>query len=96
MEETKIYIINIGDFTADGVTYPDRCLSASYGGQGVASEVIPWEGTENNPWDYKYEEGAFVLEPITLPEAVEEPTQLDRIEAQTMFTALMTDTLLEA
>lgn len=26
---------------------------------------------------------------------VEEPTQLDRIEAQTMYTALMTDTLLE-
>lgn len=25
----------------------------------------------------------------------EEPTQLDRIEAQTMYTALMTDTLLE-
>lgn len=28
-------------------------------------------------------------------EPIEEPTQLDRIEAQTMFTALMTDTLLE-
>ena len=32
----------------------------------------------------------------SLPEPTPpEPTQLDRIEAQTMFTALMTDTLLE-
>ena len=30
-----------------------------------------------------------------IPDEPAEPTQLDRIEAQTMFTALMTDTLLE-
>ncbi len=29
------------------------------------------------------------------PRREDEPTQLDRIEAQAMFTALMTDTLLE-
>lgn len=29
------------------------------------------------------------------PRKADEPTQLDRIEAQTMWTALMTDTLLE-
>ena len=32
-------------------------------------------------------------EPETIPEA--EPTQLDRIEAQVAYTAMMTDTLLE-
>ncbi len=29
------------------------------------------------------------------PEPAPEPTQLDRVEAQTMYTAVMTDTLLE-
>lgn len=28
-------------------------------------------------------------------EAVEEPTQLDKIEAQVLYTAIMTDTLIE-
>lgn len=32
--------------------------------------------------------------PESDPEAVEEPTQLDRIEAQVTYTAMMTDTLL--
>lgn len=122
MEERTLYIINIGDFSADGATYTDRCLSASFGGNGVSSEVIPWEGTEYNPWDYRavYEildfetevtdsltepytivdhlkryTGEFVLEPIMLIETTPEPTQLDRIEAQALYTALLTDTLLE-
>ena len=30
-----------------------------------------------------------------IPNGVEMPTQLDRIEAQVLFTALMTDTLIE-
>lgn len=38
-------------------------------------------------------EGKVEVEDI--PDVPAEPTQLDRIEAQTMFTALMTDTLLE-
>lgn len=37
--------------------------------------------------------GEYTVEDI--PDEPAEPTQLDRIEAQTMFTALMTDTLLE-
>lgn len=91
----NIYIINVGDFIVDGTTITARCLSASFGGDGVTSVAIPWEGTEYNPWDYKYEDGEFVLDPITIEEPVEEPTQLDRIEAQALYTALMTDTLLE-
>ena len=31
-----------------------------------------------------------------IPDELKEPTQLDRIEAQTTYTAMMTDTLLEA
>ena len=56
--------------------------------------------------EYKFVDGEmkFVAREMTaedeaaLPqdeEAVEEPTQLDRIEAQVLYTALMTDTLIE-
>lgn len=45
---------------------------------------VPINGT-----GYKYEEVLPIEEPK------QEPTQLDVIEAQVMFTALMTDTLLE-
>ena len=37
--------------------------------------------------------GEYAIEDI--PDAQHEPTQLDRIEAQTTYTAMMTDTLLE-
>ena len=39
--------------------------------------------------------GEYVLEEDGLPEPVEKPTQLDAIEAQVAYTAMMTDTLLE-
>lgn len=32
---------------------------------------------------------------VTVEDILDEPTQLDRIEAQTTYTAMMTDTLLE-
>lgn len=38
----------------------------------------------------------YTFEEAPLPEPVEpEPTQLDRVEAQATYTAMMTDTLLE-
>lgn len=46
--------------------------------------------------DYRYVDGEFIHDP--LPKQEEEtpaPSQLDRVEAQVMYTALMTDTLLE-
>lgn len=47
-------------------------------------------------YNYRYEDGEIVeVTDKIIPEAFEEPTQLDRIEAQVMFTALMTDTLIE-
>ena len=39
--------------------------------------------------------GEYVMEEDGLPEPVEKPTQLDAIEAQVAYTAMMTDTLLE-
>ena len=89
-----MYIINIGDFEANDTVYKNRCLSASIGGLGVESETIPWKGTEYSPWDYKYVEGSFVLDPIIIPVPVPVPSDMDRLEAQMMYTAMMTDTLL--
>jgi hypothetical protein len=40
-------------------------------------------------------DGEFIYDPIPVIEVVKQPTQLDRIEAQLIYTAMMTDTLLE-
>ena len=46
--------------------------------------------------DYLYQYGGFVYSPLPKPEEPEaKPTQLDIIEAQVMYTAMMTDTLIE-
>jgi hypothetical protein len=46
--------------------------------------------------DYRYESGEYVFDPIPEPEPPEpEPTDQDRLEAQVVYTAMMTDTLLE-
>ena len=56
-----------------------------------ASEAPP-EDFEN----YLFENGLYVYAPIPEPEQPEPtPTQLDIIEAQVTYTAMMTDTLLE-
>lgn len=57
--------------------------------------------TEDGIYQYKYINGEVVerteeeIEADRLNVPTEEPTQLDRIESQVLFTALMTDTLLE-
>lgn len=48
-----------------------------------------------NLYEYRYVGGEFVHDPLPPVEEKEEPTQLDRIEAQVTYTAMMTDTLLE-
>jgi hypothetical protein len=40
--------------------------------------------------------GEYTIEDDGVPDQQEMPTQLDRIEAQVTYTAMMTDTLLEA
>ena len=39
--------------------------------------------------------GEYTIEDDGQPEPEPEPTQLDRVEAQSTYTAMMTDTLLE-
>ena len=49
---------------------------------------------EGNIYEYQYINGEFVHNPLPKEEVKEQPTQLDTIEAQVMYTAMMTDTLL--
>lgn len=56
-----------------------------------------------SPWNSQTEEiakreaynGEYTIEDDGQPEPSAEPTQLDRVEAQATYTAMMTDTLLE-
>ena len=46
--------------------------------------------------DYRYVDGEYVYDPLPETEPPEpEPSQLDVLEAQVTYTAMMTDTLLE-
>ena len=81
------YALNL---SADG-----RILSATFAKYAPAGAVLVDELPEGNIADYRYENGAYVYDPLPVVEPVEQPTQLDLIEAQVTYTALMTDTLLE-
>ena len=79
-------VLNLGQ---DG-----RILSAAFRNDGSCGAVAVAELPEGDITQYRYEEGVFVYDP--LPQQDQQiPTQLDRIEAQLVYTAMMTDTLLE-
>ena len=79
-------VLNLGQ---DG-----RILSAAFRNDGSCGAVAVAELPEGDITQYRYEEGVFVYDP--LPQQDQKiPTQLDRIEAQLVYTAMMTDTLLE-
>ena len=50
---------------------------------------------EGNLPDYQYIDGEFIYNPLPKEEIKEVPSQLDIIEAQITYTAMMTGTLLE-
>lgn len=62
----------------------------NYDGMPIVDEL-----PEGNIYEYCYIEGEFIHDPLPVAEKANEPTQLDRIEAQVTYTAMMTDTLLE-
>lgn len=71
-----------------------RILSVTYekyAPDGVIVDELP----EGNVADYRYVNGEFVYDPIPVEPVAEVPSQLDIIEAQVTYTAMMTDTLLE-
>ena len=77
------------------LAHDGRVLSVTYEefaqGESVLVEDIP----EDNIVDYIFVEGKFKYDPIPNEKVENAVTQLDRIEAQLVYTAMMTDTLLE-
>ena len=75
-----------------------RILSASFCNEftpedAVKVDILP----EGNISDYKYINCEYVHVPLHEPEPpTAQPSQLDIIEAQVTYTAMMTNTLLEA
>ena len=79
-------VLNLGQ---DG-----RILSAAFRNDGSCGAVAVAELQEGDITQYRYVEGVFVHDP--LPQQDQPiPTQMDRLEAQLVYTAMMTDTLLE-
>lgn len=81
------YALNLAD---DG-----RILSVTYAKYAPAGAVIVEVLPVGNVADYRFVDGEFVYDPITADAEEKEASQLDRIEAQLAYTAMMTDTLLE-
>ena len=74
-----------------------RILSATFEKYAPDGSVLVDELPEGNLADYRWQDGTVVCDPLPEPEPVpEEPSQLDRVEAQATYTAMMTDTLLES
>ena len=72
-----------------------RILSATFSQYAPKNAVLVDELPEGNIYDYCLVDGNYVHEPLPEEEIIETPSQLDIIEAQVTYTAMMTDTLLE-
>lgn len=72
-----------------------RILSATFEMYAPADAPLVDELPEGNIADYRYVDGAYVHDPIPVEPVEEKPSQLDIIEAQVTYTAMMTNTLLE-
>lgn len=74
----------------------NRILSACVCLEGFEYVNIVKTLPDGNIADYKYINNEYVYDPLPQPEPEpEKPTQLDALEAQVTYTAMMTDTLLE-
>ena len=73
-----------------------RIQYATFDKYAPPDAVIVDELPDGNISDYRWQGGTFVYDPLPEPEPEPEvPSQLDRVEAQATYTAMMTDTLLE-
>ena len=72
-----------------------RVLSVTFEKYASVDAVIVEALPDGDISNYRYVNGGFVYDPVPEPVVDETPTQLDRIEAQVTYTAMMTDTLLE-
>ena len=69
-----------------------RVLSVTKERFAPTNAVLVDEKPDGNVADYRFVDGQYVYEPIPVEET--KPSQLDLIEAQVAYTAMMTDTLL--
>ena len=81
------YALKLGE---DGrILYATRSEFAF--GEVVFVETLP----EGDITDYRYVDREYIYDPIPVESEEETPSQLDVIEAQVAYTAMMTGTLLE-
>ena len=75
----------------------NRIIYATFDKYAVNNTVLVETLPDGDISDYLYVDGEFVYDPLPEPDpAPEETSQLDRVEAQATYTAMMTDTLLES
>lgn len=72
-----------------------RVLSVTFPRYAPADAVTVAALPEGDIHAYRYVDGTFVCDPVG-EAGTQAPSQLDRLEAQLVYTAMMTDTLLEA
>lgn len=67
-----------------------RVLSVTFEEFAVEGMPIVDNIPEGDVSQYRYENGEFVYDPVPVKEVEELPTQLDRIESQIAYLAMMT------
>ena len=72
-----------------------RILCATYEEYAFKGNIIVEELPEGDIHNYLYIDGEYVFDPVETEPEEDIPSQLDTIEAQVFYTAMMTDTLLE-
>ena len=74
----------------------NRILSITFDKYAPINQLRVEKLPEGNVCDYLFIDGEYIYDPLPVVEPEVVPTQLDMIEAQVTYTAMMTDTLLEA
>lgn len=72
-----------------------RLLTATFPEFASQDAVFVDELPEGDITNYRYVDGEYIYDPILIEVEEEQPSQLDIIEAQVAYTAMMTGTLLE-
>lgn len=90
--------INDADMCRYGLTLDENSRIVSAVAQRYAPEdaIIVDKLPDGEYTDYLYIDGEYIYDPLPIHDEPDpQPTQLDRIEAQVLYTALMTETILE-
>lgn len=72
-----------------------RVLSVTFPDYAAEDAVCVTQLPEGDVANYRFEHGVFLYDPLPVLKQEDTPSILDRLEAQLIYTAMMTDTLLE-